>query len=210
MLSSVGAMGVSRYNVLVKYNVIFMVGPQGSGKGTQVKALAEKLGFFHWEMGGVLRNQHDWKFADGRTVGELIDKGTLLSDDQIIEVFKAKMKDLPADKGIIFDGIPRRVGQAEYLMKYLKDQGRTSFVTIFLDIPKEESIKRLVLRGQIEHRADDTVEGIEFRLQQYQEVTVPMLDYLRTCTIFLDIDGSPSIPEVTRTMLEAMEIEYQS
>ena len=194
----------------MKYNVVFMVGPQGSGKGTQAKALAEKLGFFHWEMGGVLRSQHDWKFADGRTVGELIDKGTLLTDDQVIEVFKAKMKDLPADKGIIFDGIPRRVGQAEYLMKYLKDQGRTSFVTIFLDIPKEESIKRLMLRGELEHRADDTKEGIEFRLKQYQEATVPMLDYLRTCTVFLDVDGTPPIPDVAETIMEAMEIEYQS
>ncbi len=194
----------------MKYNVIFLVGPQGSGKGTQAKALVEKLGFFHWEMGAVLRQNRDWKFKDGTTLGELIDNGVLLSDEQLLEVFEAKMGTIPADKGVIFDGIPRRRGQAEFLMKTLKAQGRTSFVTIYLDIPKEESIKRLVLRGQIEHRTDDTPEAIERRLKMFHENTIPMLDYLREQTIFLDVDGTPSIPEVTKIIMEAMEIEYQS
>ncbi|MEY4731563.1 MAG: hypothetical protein RL681_509 [Candidatus Parcubacteria bacterium] len=201
---------VSRYNACVKYNVVFMVGPQGSGKGTQAKALAEKLGFFHWEMSAMIREEKDMKFADGRTVGDVINAGTLLNDDQIIEIFHKRIPAYPKDAGIIFDGVPRRLGQAQFIMDYLKKQGRTSFVTIFLDIPREESIKRLMLRAAIEHRVDDTPERIDYRLKQYQEATVPMLDYLRTCTVFLDVDGSPSIPEVTKTIMEALEIAYQT
>lgn len=187
-----------------------MVGPQGSGKGTQAKALADKLGFFHWEMSAMIREEKDMKFADGRTVGEVINTGTLLNDDQIIQIFNKRIPGYPKDAGIIFDGVPRRLGQAQHIIEFLKKQGRTSFVTIFLDIPREESIKRLQLRAKIEGRADDTPERIDYRLKQYQEATVPILDYLRTCTIFLDVDGSPSIPEVTKTIMEAMEIEYQS
>jgi len=186
-----------------------MVGPQGSGKGTQGKALAKKLGFFYWEMGAVLRENRDWKFADGKSVAEIIESGGLLTDDRLLEVFKAKMEVIPKDQGVIFDGIPRRIGQAQFLMQTLKDQGRSIFVTIFLDIPKEESIRRLVLRGQIEGRADDTPEAIEYRLKQYEEATVPMLDFLRKETLFLDIDGTPSIPEVERVIEEAMEIKQQ-
>ena len=190
----------------MKYNVIFITGPQGSGKGTQAKILARKLDFFYWEMGAVLRENREWKLTGGKTVGELIDGGTLLSDEQVLEVFKAKMKYLPVDKGIIFDGIPRRIGQAEYLMKFLKEQGRTSFMTVFLDVPKEESVKRLLLRATIEHRADDTPDGIAYRIKQYEEATVPMLGYLRKETVFLDVDGSPSIPEVERNIEDALQI----
>ncbi len=193
----------------MKYNVIFITGPQGSGKGTQASILARKLGFFYWEMGAVLRENRDWKFADGKTVGGIIDGGGLLPDGKLLEVFKAKMASLPADKGVIFDGIPRRIGQAEYLMDFLKKQGRTSFISIFLDIPKEESVKRLLLRAKVEGRVDDTLEGIEYRLKQYNEVTVPMLDYLRMCTVFLDVDGRPSIPEVERNVADALQIDQQ-
>ena len=192
----------------MNYNVIFVTGPQGSGKGTQAKILARKLSFFYWEMGGVLRDNRDWKIG-GQTIGSLIDKGTLLTDEQVLDVFKAKMKYLAADHGIIFDGIPRRIGQAEYLMKFLQDQGRKSFITLFLDVPREESIRRLLLRATVENRPDDTPEAIDFRLKQYEEETVPMLDYLKTCTLFLDVDGSPSIPEVERAVEDALQLQPQ-
>jgi adenylate kinase len=160
-------------------------------------------------MGAILRENHDWKFADGKTVGGIIDGGTFLSDDQLLDVVRGKMESIPRDKGVIFDGIPRRIGQARFLLDYLRKQERKSFVTIFLDVPEEESVRRLLRRAEIEGRADDTPDGIKHRLQQYQEVTVPMLDYLREQTVFLDVDGSPSIPEVERNVADALQIDQQ-
>ena len=191
----------------MKYDAIFIVGPQGSGKGTQAKVLVERLGFFHWNMGEVLRADPSWRFKDGRTVADIIDKGGLLTDDLLLEVFEAKIGTLPKGQGIIFDGIPRRIGQAQFLLKFLRDQGKKNFVTIFLDIPRDESIHRLVLRGELEHRADDTPEAIDFRLKQYQEATVPMLDYLRTETIFVDIDGIPAVPNVAKSISDALQLD---
>lgn len=185
-------------------DAIFMMGPQGSGKGTQAKILAERLGFYHWDMGAILRANNGFKFSDGRTIGDIIDKGTYLTDVQLIEVIKDKLDDLPSSKGIIFDAVPRRIGQAEFLMDWLRKRGKKNLVTIFLDLHKEESIKRLMLRSKTESRADDTPEGIESRLRQYEEATVPILDYMRRNTEFFEIDGRPPIPEVAAQINRAL------
>src|SRR5690349_16705033 len=97
------------------FNVIFVAGPQGCGKGTQGKKLAEKLGFLFWGMGGMLRAI----LKEGGPLAakiQVIDDGTLLSDELIIEVLKERLPAVPPGKGIIFDGVPRRLGQAEFLI----------------------------------------------------------------------------------------------
>src|SRR3989344_5286024 len=95
--------------------VIFVMGPQGSGKGTQAKILAEKLGFFHWEMGGILRGMKEYAFENGETAGAIMDRGDYLTDEQLAKIVDVKLRDIPADKGVIFDGLPRRMGQAQSL-----------------------------------------------------------------------------------------------
>lgn len=188
-------------------DAIFMMGPQGSGKGTQARILSERLGFFHWDMGAILRQEHGFKLSTGQTVGEIIDTGTYLADPQLIEVIKDKLNELPADKGVIFDAVPRRIGQAQFLMDWLRAHGKSNFATIFLDLGREESIKRLMLRSKMENRVDDTPAGIENRLRQYQEATLPILDYMRQNTGFFAIDGRPPIPEVTAQINHALGLK---
>jgi adenylate kinase len=185
-------------------NVIFMIGPQGSGKGTQAKMLADRLGLYSWDTGAILRESREHTFADGRTVGEIIDSGGLLADEQVLEVAKERLATIKPSQGVVFDGIPRRIGQAEFLMDFLKGQGRTTFCTIFLNVPREESIKRLLKRAEVQHREDDTLEAIEYRLDQYEEATVPVLDYLRERSTFIEIDGRPDIAEVTKEIVSAL------
>lgn len=189
-----------------KIDAIFFIGPQGSGKGTQARKLAEKLDFFYWEMGGVLREESGKSTELGKKVKELIDAGVLLSDDLLLQVFVARMREIPFDKGVIFDGVPRRVGQAEFVIATLKEQHRDNLVTIFLDIPKEEALDRLLKRAEIEHRVDDTQEKIEFRLEQYYNDTVPMLEKMREASQFINIDGRPPIEEVTAAIDRALGI----
>lgn len=189
----------------MEYDAIFMIGPQGSGKGTQGKRLAEKLGFFFWEMGGVLRGilKEHTPLAEKVSV---INQGILLTDDLIIEVLKEKLNAIPASQGIIFDGVPRRLGQAEFLLNFLHERGKSKFVTLALDLPKEETFARLSLRAQKEGRADDTPEAIESRLRQYEEAIQPTLDYLKQKTHFVSIDGRPPMEEVAQAIDTALHI----
>ncbi len=190
-----------------EYDAIFLMGPQGSGKGTQAKLLAEKLGFFHWEMGAILRGMKEYRFADGQTVGGIMDAGYYLSDEQLIEIISKRLSEIPADQGIIFDGLPRRIGQARFVIDWLRGRGKKELLTIFLALPREESLKRLALRAEIEKRADDTPEKIELRLKQYEEATLPILDYMKEQTRFIELDGRPSIPEVTKAIFKSLGLE---
>lgn len=185
-------------------NTIFIIGPQGSGKGTQARILAGRLNFFYWEMGGILREVAKENTELGQMVKGLIDSGALLTDDQLHKIVDDRLSQIPANKGVIFDGIPRRLGQAEYLLNFLKKQRRENFCSLFVNLPREESILRLLKRAKIEKRADDTKEKIELRLKQYEEDTVPVLDYLKNKTDFFEIDGLPPIEKVTEKINEIL------
>lgn len=189
----------------IDFDAIFFIGPQGSGKGTQAKLLAEKTGFFYWEMGQIFRDIAKSGTELGNQIGSLIDQGVLLGDDLWLQVVKQKLSELPATKGVIFDGVTRRLGQAQFLLDNLRLLHYKNFATIFITLPKEESIKRLLLRAKIEGRKDDTKEAIEFRLQQYEHDTVPVLDYLKESTEFITINGLPPIDEVTDQINKSLE-----
>jgi len=184
--------------------VFFIMGPQGSGKGTQAKILAEKLGLFHWDMGAVLREEHDFTLSDGSTVGGIIDKGIYLTDAQLIEVLKKRLGSIPPGQGIVFDGLPRRIGQADFILQYLGSLGFADFTTLVVDVSREESVKRLMLRAEKEKRVDDTPEAIALRLKQAEELTGPLIEFMKTRTRIVTVDGNPPISEVTREIDEAL------
>jgi adenylate kinase len=126
----------------------------------------------------------------------VIDHGTLLSDDLIIEVLKDQLALIPQERGIVFDGVPRRVGQAEFLVEYLKERGMDTMATIFIDVPREECIRRLLLRARHESRVDDTPAAIAQRFRDYDETIGPAMDYLKGHTTFMTIDGTPAPDEI--------------
>ena len=189
------------------FDTIFIIGPQGSGKGTQARLLAKKHNLFYWEMGGVLRELAREQTPLAKQVNDLINSGVLLNDELLLTVFKDRMGNIPAKQGVIFDGVPRRLGQAEFVLKFLREQGRSHMATLFIDLPREASLNRLLRRAEKEGRQDDTKEAIEYRLQQYDQDTVPVLDYLRQNTHFITIDGQPPIEQVTAAIDEALN-EY--
>lgn len=190
----------------MELNTIFFIGPQGSGKGTQAKILAQKLNFFHWDMGKICRETAAQDTELGKTVKGLIDRGVLLEDDMLIKVATAKLDTIKPDQGVVFDGIPRRLGQAQFLMDFLKKQGRKNFATLYVNLPKTETFKRLKLRAEKEGRADDTEEAIELRLKQYTEATLPVLEFLNQETSFFEIDGSPAIDVVSQKINQVLGV----
>jgi adenylate kinase len=188
------------------FDAIIFIGPQGSGKGTQAKFFSEKLGFFYFGMGAMLREMATHDNELGKKIKEIIDQGKLLDDAMIFEIVEKRFAAIQQTEGVIFDGLPRRVAQAEHLMNFLKSGHRDRVATVYLSIPHDESVNRLVKRAEIEGRKDDTRERIEFRLDQYEHETVPVLDYLKKTTQFFEIDGTPPPDGVTGEIAKVLGI----
>lgn len=189
-----------------QYDAIFMIGPQGSGKGTQGEKLAEKLGYFYWEMGAILREEAKKDTPFGQKVKNLIDNGHLLEDEELFRILNTELPEVVKHKRILFDGVPRRVGQGAYLIHYLNQNGFNQFATVFIDVPKEESVKRLLERAHHEFRHDDTPEKIAYRLDVYDQETKPVLKFLEGIGDFYKIDGVGTIEEITQRINQALNL----
>ena len=189
----------------MNFDTVLIFGPQGSGKSTQGKRLAEKLGFLFWDTGAILREI----LKEGGPLAQkisAIERGVLLPDEVIIEVMKGRLSSITPTQGIVFDGIPRRLQQAQFLMDFFRGQKRKKPVSIFIDLPREDSYARLLHRAGVENRPDDTPEGIATRLQYYEETMSPVIEYLKQQTYFITIDGRPTIEEITQNIDRALGI----
>lgn len=166
------------------------MGPQGSGKGTQAELLEKKYDGMHLSTGDMVRDSVDPQ------VHETLEKGELLDDKSITKVLKEALDKQPAGKPIVLDGYPRTLNQAEQLEKILADRGDQVELAIYLVVPRAESIKRLRKRAEVEGRTDDTPEAIEQRLQQFEDETLPVVDYYRQQGVLQEVDGQGSVPEI--------------
>ncbi len=189
------------------HDIIFVAGPQGSGKGTQGKRLAEKLGFLFWEMGGTLRAI----LAEGGPLAgkiRAIDHGKLLDDDLIIEILREKLSLIPRGSGVIFDGVPRRIRQSEFMIGWWRDRGKEGrMATVFIDLSRDECKRRLLARAEIEGRADDTPEAIDQRFRDFDDEIHAAMEYLKDHTRFITIDGAPAPDVVAAEIQAALGIE---
>lgn len=191
---------------LPKYDAIFMIGPQGSGKGTQGRVLAERMGYFYWEMGGILRQEAKKDTPFGRKVKDLIDNGKLLEDEELFRVMQTELPEVIKHKRLLFDGVPRTVPQGLHLFNYLNQNGYNQFAAIHIDVPKEESVKRLLERAHHEFRTDDTPDKISLRLEIYEKQTKPVLKLMEGVGDLITIDGVGTIEQITERINQALGI----
>lgn len=208
--TSVAHLGLKQYTIgmdYTKYDAVFMIGPQGSGKGTQGRELAKRIGFFYWEMGGILREEAKKETPFGQKIKGLIDAGHLLEDDELFRILNTELPEVIKHKRILFDGVPRRVGQGAFLIHYLSQNGFNQFATILIDVPKQESIKRLLERAHHEFRTDDTPEKIEYRLDLYETETKPVLKFLQGIGDYYAIDGVGTVEEIEQRIDAALGVE---
>ncbi len=156
----------------MKNLVIF--GAPGSGKGTQSDLLVAKYGFRHISTGDVLRAEIKQGTELGRTAQRFIDKGQLIPDELMIEILANVYDSLCPCEGVIFDGFPRTIPQAEALKKMLAERGTEVSVVLQLEVPEEMLTERLLNRGKTSGRADDNAETIRKRLEVYHSQTAPL------------------------------------
>ncbi|MCM1034177.1 MAG: adenylate kinase [Paludibacter sp.] len=175
---------------------IILCGAPGSGKGTQSQFIVEKYGLEHLSTGDLLRHEIASKSPLGLKVDAIISKGELVPDSIMIELIANYMDTLPATaKGIIFDGFPRTVNQAQELEKLLAERQQTATM-IDLYVEETELIERLLNRGKTSGRADDNLETIKKRLDVFHQQTQPVCAYYRQLGKYNEVQGMGTMQEI--------------
>ena len=173
---------------------IVIFGAPGSGKGTQSDKMIEKYGLGHISTGDVLRNEIKNGTELGKTAKSFIDQGQLIPDELMVDILASVYDGFGKEhNGVIFDGFPRTIPQAEALKKMLADRGHKVAAMIELDVPEEELMKRLILRGQMSGRSDDNEETARKRLEVYYNQTSPLKAYYQEQGKYLAINGLGTI-----------------
>ena len=169
---------------------IVIFGAPGSGKGTQSDKMIEKYGFEHISTGDVLRSEMKNGTELGKTARQYIDQGQLVPDQLIVDMLASVYDKFGSDhKGVIFDGFPRTIPQAEALKEMLAERGHKVAAMIELDVLEDELMKRLILRGKQSGRSDDNEETIKKRLDVYHNQTSPLIEWYEREGIRNHIDG---------------------
>lgn len=181
--------------VIMKNIVIF--GAPGSGKGTQSDLMIEHYGLGHISTGDVLREEIKKGTELGKTAQSYIDKGNLIPDELMITILAGVYDSFGrGHKGVIFDGFPRTIPQAEALKKMLEERGDKVAAMIELDVPEDELMKRLILRGQQSGRADDNEETIKKRLVVYHSQTQPLIEWYKKEGLHHHINGLGALERI--------------
>lgn len=168
---------------------VVIFGAPGSGKGTQSERIVEKYGINHISTGDVLRAEIKNGTELGKTAKSYIDQGQLIPDALMIDILASVFDSFEDSKGVIFDGFPRTIAQAEALKNMLADRKQEVSLMLDLEVPEEELMTRLVKRGQESGRADDNEETIKKRLVVYHSQTSPLIDWYKKEGKYHHING---------------------
>lgn len=176
---------------------VIIFGAPGCGKGTQSELIIEQYGLKHFSTGELLRAEIEEKTGLGIEAEKYISKGNLVPDEMIIDIITHAIQKAGTDcKGIIFDGYPRTVKQAEELEKLMNGLQMPTSVLIDLQVPHRELINRLLSRGKTSGRSDDNLETIEKRLDVYEIKTAPVIEFYKSLKKYVAIDGLGTVEEV--------------
>ena len=185
---------------------IVIFGAPGSGKGTQSDKLIEKYGLEHISTGDVLRAEIKRGTELGQTAQKFIDQGQLIPDDLMVSILASVYDSFGRDhRGVIFDGFPRTIPQAEALKAMLAERGDTVSAMLELDVPEDELMKRLLLRGQQSGRADDNEATIRKRLVVYHEQTQPLIEWYKHEGLHHHIDGLGDLDRIFQDICKVID-----
>ena len=187
------------------FNLI-LFGPPGSGKGTQSERLVEKYGLIHLSTGNLLREEIANKTPLGIEAKKFIDHGQLVPDEVVIGMVDSFFDSHKEAVGLLFDGFPRTVAQAQALDKLLTLKKTDIAVVLALDVTEEELVKRLLNRGKTSGRSDDTNEDvIRKRFTVYSNETSPVADYYKKAKKYKAIHGEGSVDEIFAALRQAID-----
>ncbi len=190
---------------------LILIGPPGAGKGTQAKILEDKYGLKQLSTGDMLRAEVASGSDLGKKAKDIMDRGDLVPDDLIVDMIASRMEADDCKNGVIFDGFPRTVDQAQALDSMLSEKGNPLAAVILFEVDEEELVGRLNTRveqakaaGQ-EVRADDNEETLRNRLQVYRNQTAPIIPYYEAEDMLSRVDGMASIDEVSASVASILD-----
>ena len=181
---------------------LVMLGPPGSGKGTQAEILAEALGIPAISTGEMLRRAVASGSELGRRVESIMNSGSLVDDDTMAEVVRERLARDDARAGYMLDGYPRTLAQADTLAGILESSATALDAVVFIDVPEEELVRRSLAR----QRADDTEEVVRRRQEVYRQNTSPLIEYYDRLGLLRRIDGDRTIEEVNQGIRGALGV----
>jgi adenylate kinase len=211
------------------YNAVFLGAP-GAGKGTQAAVVAEKMGMAHLATGDLFRKAIASGDELGRQVKSYLEKGQLVPDKVTVGMVLKRIGELSGVEGVILDGFPRTLAQAEALDEALSAQGERVDRVVYLAVPEAELVKRLSDRwicracqatysgadkeasdkcrrcgGGLYQRPDDTPETVKKRLAVYFRETSPLIDYYRRAGSLAEVDGLGDVETITRRVVAVLK-----
>ena len=180
---------------------IVLLGAPGSGKGTQAQYIAQHYQIVHISTGEMLRAEVAANTSLGQQAQAVIELGQLVSDDIMLAMIRARLKQDDTDNGFLLDGFPRTLAQAQGLDDLLAEINQPLDVTLFFDVDHAEITQRLLARG----RTDDSADAIHTRLQVYQAQTAPLIDYYQAQSNLRSVQGIGDIDEITQRIFNVLD-----
>jgi len=184
---------------------LLLIGPPGSGKGTQATRLAAHYGLTHISSGDLLRRLVAEDTGTGRAIAGYLERGDLVPDGVVMDVLRKPVEAATRTGGYILDGFPRTVEQAEAAYLVAKPLGADVRIAVYLEVPRDELMRRLLARGPRTGRVDDTAEVVAHRLDVFDTATTPLLEYYNRRETLLCVDGSQAVEEVTRAAIALID-----
>ena len=185
---------------------LLVLGPQGSGKGTQAQRLSADHGIPHVSTGDMFRAAIADGTELGRRVEPILAAGELVPDELTVALIRERLSKPDTAAGFVLDGFPRNLAQAEELDAMLAEIGRTLDAVLFFDVPDEVALERLLGRADEEARHDDRPDAIERRLEIYHEHTEPVVERYRTTGKLVPLHAARSVDEVAAEIADALEL----
>lgn len=182
---------------------LILLGCPGAGKGTQAEVLAAKRGLKHLSTGAIFREEMQGKTELGRRVDKYVSSGKLVPDELVVEVVASRVTGEGA--GVILDGVPRTIKQAEELDKILAKNGQKIDAVLYFKLTQDEAVRRLLGRG----RSDDTEATVKTRFMVYADQTEPLIAYYRAQKVLVEIDADAPIESVTTAVESKLQEKVQ-
>lgn len=181
-----------------------LIGPPGSGKGTQATRLSEHYDAPTIAFGEVFGDHKERGTELGRTAAKHMDAGELVPDEVVVEMARERLGQPDVAEGFLLDGFPRTVPQAEALDDILRELGASLDAAVYLQVPHDVVVDRLAKRSETENRDDDDEQTVRKRLDVFDESTSPLLEHYREKGLLVEVDGAASEDEVFAAITERM------
>ncbi len=187
--------------------LIILLGPPGAGKGTQAKKICKNYNLFHFSTGDILRNEIEKKSEIGKKIKSIINSGNLVSDEIIIKIVEKVVSiNIKKKNGILFDGFPRNLDQANAFHFLLNKIKKKVDCVLHLSIDKDEVIKRIKKRASEETREDDNTKVLKSRINVYLKETSPLIKLYKNKNVLKKIDGMETIENVKVEIYKVLDL----